>query len=183
MDPAAYEPIRQAFIEQWSQLMVSWGFPKALGTVHAHLLAQSEPVSMAELRNDSGLSQGTTYSMLKRLADLGLLHEEHRLGIRTVRYLPDRDVWQVALAVLKVRREKELKALLELNELLGALPAVEAPPMASSGNDSVDDAVALSGTLRPFLDMAKQVDSLLEAFTVQDEKWWKRMVKRWISRA
>ena len=179
MDEQAYEAVREQFIARWSQLTVQWGFPKALGTVHAHLLTRAEAASMKEVQAAIGVSQGTAHTMLRRLRDLGLAHEEHRHGVREVRYLAERDVWQVALAVLRERRAKELEPLLELEAMLEGLPAVEGAQAVRDG----DDAAVFAATLGPFLRMAKQVDRFLSEFTVQDEKGWKRVLKRWISRA
>ena len=179
MDEQAYETVRDQFIARWSQLMVQWGFPKALGTVHAHLLTRAEAASMREVQAAAGVSQGTAHTMLRRLLALGLAHEEHRHGVREVRYLVERDVWQVALAVLRERRAKELEPLLELQAALDELPSVSGTQVVRDG----DDAAVFAATLGPFLRMAKQVDGFLTEFTVQDEKGWKRVLKRWISRA
>lgn len=176
MDEKAYEAARSQFIERWSQLMVQWGFPKALGTVHACLLTQEKAASMKEVREATGVSQGTAYTMLRRLRDLGLAREDQGNEEREVRYAVERDAWQVALAVLRERRAKELEPLLELQALLDELPA-------ASGPQAEGDAAVFAATLGPFLRMAKQVDGFLTEFTVQDEKGWKRLLKRWISRA
>ena len=179
MDEQAYEVVREQFVERWSQLMVQWGFPKALGTIHAHLLTRAEAAAMREVQVATGLSQGTAHTMLRRLLALGLVHEEHRHGVREVRFLVERDVWQVALAVLRERRAKELQPLLELQALLDELPAVVGMQEVRDGGD----AAVFAATLGPFMRMAMQVDGFLTEFTVQDEKGWKRLLKRWISRA
>ena len=181
MAEADYAPIAKEFVEQWAALMTNWGFPKALGTVHGWLLSQAATTTMQEVRDANGLSQGTAYTMLKRLVDMGLVHEEHRTGTRQVRYLAERDVWQVALAVLRVRRAKELEPLLALRGLLERLPAVDGPPVVRIEEDAPlpDSAAVLSATLQPFLKWAEQVDGLMAAFEVQDEKWWSRLVKKW----
>lgn len=176
-----YAPIAEAFVEQWATLMSNWGFPKALGTVHGWLLSQAETTTMQEVRDANGLSQGTAYTMLKRLVNMGLVHEEHRTGTRQIRYLAERDVWQVVLAVLRARRVKELEPLLAMRGMLERLPAVEGPPVLRVKEDgtSPDPAALLSATLQPFLKWAEQVDGLMATFEVQDEKWWGRFVKKW----
>ena len=179
MDEQAYAEVRERFLDRWSLLMVQWGFPKAMGTIHGHLLSQKEALAMDEVQDATGLSQGTVHTVLRRLLSMGLVHEEHRHGVRKVRYLVERDAWQVALAVLRERRAKELEPLLELQALLAELPDVPGLPALREG----DDAAVFAATIGPFIRMAKQVDGFLSEFTVQDEKGWKRLLKRWISRA
>lgn len=184
VDPAAFESVREAFISSWSELMVAWGFPKAMGTVHAHLLTRAEPQSMAALRDAAGVSQGTAHTMLKRLVGLGLVHEEHRHGVRLIRFMAERDVWQVAVSVMRERRSRELEPLLAMRSLLSQLPAADGPPVVRPvEGEFADDAEVFAATLEPFLRMADQVDGLLGEFSQQDEKWWKRLLKRWIIRA
>ncbi len=177
-----FAPIREGFVQEWSKLMVGWGFPKALGTVHATLLAQAEPASMSEVIEATGLSQGTAHTMLKRLVAMRLAHEEHRHGSRLVRYIAERDVWQVALAALKARRERELEPLLAMREWVERLPDVDGQPVMNE-DGVVDSAAVLGATMRPVLRWAEQVDELFKAFEVEDERWWMRLVKRWKTRS
>ena len=139
---------------------------------------------MAALRDAAGVSQGTAHTMLKRLVGLGLVHEENRHGVRLIRFMAERDVWQVAVSVMRERRSRELEPLLAMRSLLAQLPAADGPPVVRPvEGESADDAEVFAATLEPFLRMADQVDGLLGEFSQQDEKWWKRLLKRWIIRA
>ena len=182
MTEEEFAPLREGFVQEWSKLMVGWGFPKALGTVHATLLAQAEPASMSEVIEATGLSQGTAHTMLKRLVAMRLAHEEHRHGSRLVRYIVERDAWQVALASLKARRERELEPLLAMREWVERLPDVDGQPVMNE-DGVVDSAAVLGATMRPVLRWAEQVDELFKAFEVEDERWWMRLVKRWKTRS
>lgn len=181
MSEEEFAPLREGFVQEWSKLMVGWGFPKALGTVHATLLSQAEPASMAGVIEATGLSQGTAHNMLKRLVAMRLAHEEHRHGSRLVRYIAERDVWQVALAALKARRERELEPLLAMRELIEQLPKAEDQAVLNQ-EGAADSAAMLGATMRPVLRWAEQVDGLFQTFEVEDERWWMRLVKRWKTR-
>lgn len=182
MSEVEFAPVREVFITEWAGLMVGWGFPKAMGTVHGCLLARADALTMREVKDLTGLSQGTAYTMLKRLVDMRLAHEEHRHGTRQVRYLAERDAWQVASSALKARRERELNPLLAMRGLLEQLPPVDGPPTVRDEEAAPDSAAVLSATLQPFVHWAEQVDGLFSAFEVEDEKWWSRLVKRWKTR-
>lgn len=181
MTEEEFAPLREGFVLEWSKLMVGWGFPKAMGTVHATLLAQASPASMSEIIEATGLSQGTAHTMLKRLVAMRLAHEEHRHGSRLVRYIAERDVWQVALAAMKARRERELEPLLAMRGWIERLPDTAVEPMLNE-EEGADSAAVLGATLRPVLRWAEQVDELFQVFEVEDERWWMRLVKRWKTR-
>lgn len=175
-----FAPIREEFVGRWSQLMVGWGFPKALGTVHATLLAHGTKLSMGEVREATGLSQGTAYTMLKRLVTMQLAHETQDGDLRTVNYCVERDVWKVALAVMKVRRERELEPLLAMRGLLDQLPHTEG--LLDPDEPAGDSPEILGATLRPVLRWAEQVEELFQGFEAEDERWWMRLAKRWKTR-
>jgi DNA-binding transcriptional regulator GbsR (MarR family) len=175
-----FAPIREEFVVRWSQLMVGWGFPKALGTVHATLLAHGANLSMAEVRVATGLSQGTAHTMLKRLVTMQLAKVDQDEESRKVNYEVERDAWQVALAVMKVRRERELEPLLAMGGLLEQLPHTEG--LLDQGKATGDSPEMLGATLRPVLRWAEQVDELFQGLEAEDERWWMRLAKRWKTR-
>jgi DNA-binding transcriptional regulator GbsR (MarR family) len=182
LTPRAYGRLQSKFMAQWADLMVGWGYPKAMGLVHGWLLTKSTSSTMTDVIARASVSQGTAHSMLKKLVQLGLVIEEREEGVRTIRYKAERDARKIATGVMADRRRRELDPILLMRKTLAQLPEPVALEDSSASVNALDDATAFSSTLDPIVSWAEQVDAMLTTFQNQDEKWWKRVVKKWIVR-
>lgn len=171
--PTAFSPLQDAFINAWQEAGQTWGLPPAMGAVHGVLLSRDRAWSTDEVMEALQISRGNAHMQLKALVEWGVVHAVRQLGSRRIGYVAERDVWRIATAVAKQRRKRELQPILEMGKLLRAHGAA---------SRSMDDR-ALKGTMREIVAFGKLMDKLLVETLKRDERWWERLVRRWISRS
>lgn len=171
--PSAFSPLQDAFINAWQEAGQTWGLPPAMGAVHAVLLSRDRAWSTDEVMEALEISRGNAHMQLKALVEWGVVHAVRQLGSRRIGYVAERDVWRIATAVAKQRRKRELQPILEMGKLLRAHGAA---------SRSMDDR-ALKGTMREIVAFGKLMDKLLMETLKRDERWWERLVRRWINRS
>ena len=171
--PSAFSPLQDAFIQAWQEAGQTWGLPPAMGAVHAVLLSRDRAWSTDEVMEALAISRGNAHMQLKALVEWGVVHAVRQLGSRRIGYVAERDVWRIATAVAKQRRKRELQPILEMGKLLRAHGAA---------SRSMDDR-ALKGTMREIVAFGRLMDKLLMETLKRDERWWERLVRRWINRS
>lgn len=70
------------FADGLADLLASWNLPRATGRVYAALLLSSEPVTLDELQETTGLSKGQTSTSVRELTSWGLARTATRHGGR-----------------------------------------------------------------------------------------------------
>lgn len=171
--PTAFSPLQDAFINAWQDAGQTWGLPPAMGAVHGVLLSRDRAWSTDEVMEALQISRGNAHMQLKALVEWGVVHAVRQLGSRRIGYVAERDVWRIATAVAKQRRKRELQPILEMGKLLRAHGAA---------SRSMDDR-ALKATMREIVAFGRLMDKLLVETLKRDERWWERLVRRWISRS
>ncbi len=74
--------IKQNFVEGLSSISQFWGFPKGMGAIFAVLYLSPNPLSLDEIVERAGLTQGAISSNVRALSRLGLIRPVTRLGDR-----------------------------------------------------------------------------------------------------
>lgn len=169
----AFSPLQDAFISAWQEAGQAWGLPPAMGAVHGVLMSRDRAWSTDEIMEALDISRGNAHMQLKALVEWGVAHSVRQLGSRRIGYVAERDVWRIATAVAQERRKRELRPVLEMNKLLRAHGA---------SSRSQDDR-QLKATLKEIVAFGRLMDKLLGETLKRDERWWERLVRRWVSRS
>ena len=168
-----FSPLQDAFIDAWQSAGTSWGLPPAMGAVHAVLLSRDRAWSTDEVMEALSVSRGNAHMQLKALVEWGVAHEVKQLGSRRIGYVAERDVWRIATSVARERQKRELQPILEMQKLLREHGAA---------SRSMDDRV-LKTTLKEVIAFGRLMDKLMSETLRRDERWWERLVRRWINRS
>src|SRR5680860_571788 len=106
---------RKNFIEDWSEIAVSWGMSKKMAAIHAYLLTADSFVTTDELVEELDISRGCISTNLGQLIKYGFVQkpdEKHRRDY----YSATKNTFTILQNVIAYRREKELTPLLEMLE-------------------------------------------------------------------
>ncbi|WP_432798527.1 GbsR/MarR family transcriptional regulator [Poriferisphaera sp. WC338] len=113
---------KEHFIQGMSRIAQFWGFPRAMGAAYGVVYLSSEPVSLNQLVEETGVTKGAISTHVRTLDRLGLFHKHLILGDRRDYYIAETDFWKILRNVLREREKTEfdsaLKAVSESREML-----------------------------------------------------------------
>ncbi len=106
---------RKNFIEDWSNIAVSWGMSKKMAAIHAYLLTADKYVTSDELMNELGISRGCVSTNLSQLVKYGFVQKADDQQRRDY-YTATKNTFTILQRVIAYRREKELTPLIQMLE-------------------------------------------------------------------
>jgi DNA-binding transcriptional regulator GbsR (MarR family) len=122
-DPAAGEVARAIFVDGMGRIGEFWGISPVMGRLWAVLYLSPEPMTMDDMVDAVGITQGHASTNLRALLRLGLVHKSWRPGDRKDYYTPQSDMWAFARGILRERQQKEFDTALA--STVNALAALE----------------------------------------------------------
>lgn len=121
------ESARQHFIQGMSRISHFWGFPKAMGAIYGAIYLSPQPISLAELVTQVGVTKGAVSTNVRTLERLGMVHKQVQLGDRKDYYLAETDFWKIVRGVLREREQQEFDlALRTVSESMAMVQAADA---------------------------------------------------------
>lgn len=118
------EEAKQQFIQNWGVLGSQWGINRTMAQIHALLLVSPEPLSADDIMSQLQISRGNTNMNVRDLMDWGIVDKILKPGERKEFFVAEKDIWKVAMRIIKERKRREvepiLSALNELKEVEGA---------------------------------------------------------------
>ena len=125
--PSELDAALEHFTQAMSRIARFWGFPKAMGALYAAIYLAPEPLSLAALVAQVGVSKGTVSTNVRALERLGMIHRHLRVGDRRDYYVAETDFWSIARGILRQREQTEFDlALRGVGESLDMLPSAGA---------------------------------------------------------
>ena len=156
------EDAKQQFIQSWGVLGTQWGINRTMAQIHALLLAATEPMSADEVMDALQISRGNANMNLRELMVWGLVDKVLKPGERREYFSAEKDIWKVAIRIMRERRRRELEPMLQVLE---GLARVE--------GDARDKEVKhFKDTIAGIQKFARQADSVMEGFAKADEHWF-----------
>lgn len=113
-----YTEARIEFIQIWGALGTNWGINKAMAQIHALLLATENPLTTDEIMEELQISRSNANLNIRSLVDWGLLYRKHVAGDRKEYFVAEKDVWDIALKIMKERRKREVEPVVRDLKLL-----------------------------------------------------------------
>ncbi|HWB62314.1 MAG TPA: MarR family transcriptional regulator [Chitinophagales bacterium] len=99
---------KQQFVEAWGTLGTNWGINRTMAQIHALLLVSDEPLSTDEIMDKLDISRGNANMNLRALIDWGLAERKVKLGERMEFFVGEKDIWKVAVRIIRERRKREI---------------------------------------------------------------------------
>jgi len=103
-----FSEARQEFIQIWGSLGSNWGINKAMAQIHALLMATEQPLTTDEVMEELQVSRSNANLNIRALLDWGLIYRKHIPGDRKEYFVADKDMWSVAIKIIKERRKREV---------------------------------------------------------------------------
>ncbi len=104
-----YSEAKLEFIQVWGALGSNWGINKAMAQIHALLLATDTPLTTDEIMDELQVSRSNANLNIRSLLDWGLIYKKHVAGDRKEYFVAEKDIWEVAVKIMKERRKKEVE--------------------------------------------------------------------------
>lgn len=105
------EEAKRNFVEAWGTLGTNWGINRTMAQIHALLMVSEQPLSTDEIMEILDISRGNTNMNVRALIDWGLAERKIKLGERMEFFVGEKDIWKVAVKIIRERRKREIDPL------------------------------------------------------------------------
>ena len=105
------EEAKRNFVEAWGTLGTNWGINRTMAQIHALLMVSEQPLSTDEIMEILDISRGNANMNTRALIDWGLAERKIKLGERMEFFVGEKDIWKVAVKIIRERRKREIDPL------------------------------------------------------------------------
>lgn len=109
---------KQQFIQQWGVLGTQWGINRTMAQIHALLLVSPDPLSADQIMSELLISRGNTNMNVRELMDWGIVEKVLKPGERREFFSAEKDIWTVAMKIVRERKRREVEPVLNSLEQL-----------------------------------------------------------------
>lgn len=161
---------RMAFVTLWGSLGTEWGISRSMAQVHAYLLLEPEAAPAEQMMEELQMSRGNLNAVLHELMDWQLIQRKRKLGDRKDFFEAEKDMWKVAVHIVRERRKRELApAMNELKTIQAGLNPADAPQSARARQ--------MAATLNALLEVIGQADQFLSLVIRIRHTWLARFLQ------
>ena len=152
--PAKLPDTVERFILHWGDMGSSWGVNRSVSQIHALLYLSERPLTAEDIAEALGLARSNVSNSIRELMAWDLVRRVPVKGDRRDHFEAETDLWEIAMRIAAVRKERELD------------PAVDALKTCVAGADS-------DAKLHPVA--AKRLKDML-AFIESVDRWYAQML-------
>lgn len=153
---------KQQFIQSWGVFGSSWGINRTMAQIHALLLIAPEAMNADEIMEELQISRGNANMNIRELINWNIVEKVLKPGDRKEYFTAEKDIWKVAMRIMKERKKRELDPILTTMEQIKDVEV----------NKKDAEAKAFLDTMSQIQKFAKQADSALAGFIKADEHWF-----------
>ena len=152
---------KQQFIQSWGVFGSNWGINRTMAQIHALLLVAPEALNADEIMEELQISRGNVNMNLRDLMNWGIVEKVLKPGERKEFFVAEKDIWKVAMRIMKERKKRELDPIIQTMEQIKEV------------DDKKDEETkAFLATVTQIQKFAKQADSALAGLIKADENWF-----------
>ncbi len=144
----------ERFILHWGDMGSQWGVNRSVSQIHALLYLSERPLTAEEIAATLGLARSNVSNSIRELMAWSLIRRVPVKGDRREHFEAEIDIWEIAMRIAAVRKEREL------DPAVAALRAC----VADAQRDPKLDPVA-----------GKRLKEML-AFVEQMDRWYAQML-------
>ena len=153
---------KQQFIQSWGVFGSSWGINRTMAQIHALLLIAPEALNADEIMEELQISRGNANMNIRELMNWGIVEKVLKPGDRKEYFVGEKDIWKVAMRIMKERKKRELDPILATMEQIKEV----------DGNKKDTEIKAFIDTVSQIQKFAKQADGALAGLIKADENWF-----------
>src|SRR6185295_4090627 len=144
----------ERFILHWGDMGGSWGVNRSVSQIHALLYLSERPLTAEDIAEKLGLARSNVSNSIRELLAWDLIRRVPVKGDRREHFEAETDLWEIAMRIAAVRKERELDP---------AVDALKACVAAAERDPKLDPVAA-----RRLKDMLGFVDTL--------DRWYAQML-------
>jgi DNA-binding transcriptional regulator GbsR (MarR family) len=153
---------KQHFIQSWGVFGSNWGINRTMAQIHALLLIAPEPINADNIMEQLQISRGNANMNIRELMNWGIVEKVLIPGDRKEYFTAEKDIWKVAMRILKERKKRELDPIISTME---QIKEVEVDKKNPEGKAFLD-------TMLQIQKFAKQADNAFAGLIKADENWF-----------
>jgi DNA-binding transcriptional regulator GbsR (MarR family) len=101
-------PAIRRFVLQWGDLGGQWGVNRTVAQIHALLYISEHPLNAEQITDALGVARSNVSNSLKELQAWRIIERVPLPGDRRDHFTAETDVWEIAVRVAAIRKEREL---------------------------------------------------------------------------
>ena len=98
----------ERFVLHWGDLGSRWGVNRSVSQIHALLYVSDRPLTAEEIADRLGIARSNVSNSLKELLGWNLIRRVPVKGDRREHFEAETDLWEIAMRIAAVRKEREL---------------------------------------------------------------------------
>jgi len=153
---------KSQFIASWGAFGTHWGINRTMAQIHALLLVSAEPINQDDIMAQLNISRGNVNMNIRELIDWGLVDRILLPGERKEHFSAEKDIWKVAVQIVKERKKRELEPMAKL---LDQLSEVE-------GDKRDKEVKTFTDTIQNIRRFTAQADKTLDVMVKAEENWF-----------
>ena len=99
--------VRQ-FVLHWGDMGNQWGVNRSVAQIHALLYLSGRPLTADEIASTLGLARSNVSNSIRELIAWNLIRRVPVKGDRREHFEAETDLWEIAMRIAAVRKEREL---------------------------------------------------------------------------
>jgi len=106
--PAKLPAAVERFILHWGDMGSQWGVNRSVSQIHALLYLSERPLTAEEIAGTLGLARSNVSNSIRELLAWDLVRRVPVKGDRREHFEAETDVWEIAMRIAAVRKEREI---------------------------------------------------------------------------
>ena len=98
----------ERFILHWGDMGSQWGVNRSVSQIHALLYLSERPLTAEEIASTLGLARSNVSNSIRELIAWSLIRRVPVKGDRREHFEAETDLWEIAMRIAAVRKEREL---------------------------------------------------------------------------
>jgi len=103
----------ERFVLHWGDMGGQWGVNRSISQIHALLYVSERPRTAEEIAAVLGLARSNVSTSIRQLVAWNLIHRVPVKGDRREHFEAETDVWEIAMRIAAVRKEREIDPAVE----------------------------------------------------------------------
>ena len=106
--------IERQFILHWGEMGTRWGISRTVAQIHALLFLSPQPLHAEQIAQTLNVARSNVSTSIRELESWGIVHPVHVLGDRREHYESLKDVSEMFVRIMELRKRRELDPTLQL---------------------------------------------------------------------
>jgi DNA-binding transcriptional regulator GbsR (MarR family) len=154
---------KKQFVEAWGTFGTQWGINRTMAQIHALLLVSDDLLTTDQIMEELQISRGNANMNIRALIDWELVERRHKRGERVEFFEAEKDIWKVAVKIIRERRKKEIDPM---RKTIKGLQDIE------DKNQHKDSSKAFLTLLKDIEDFAGAADKITDKLVLSDKGWF-----------